>query len=148
MQAAFGGTAPSRVSRDDTDRSQSPASYGLVVLIWLVQVIIYPAFAQIAPEGFTLWHASYTRAVTWIVMPLMLGQVVLLGWLVVARASPWAFLAAGLVAVAWIATFAMSVPAHVRLRSVGLDGGVFRRLVATNWIRTVAWTLTFLLPVA
>ena len=25
------------------------ASFGLVVLIWLVQVIIYPAFAEIAP---------------------------------------------------------------------------------------------------
>ena len=26
------------------------ASFGLVVLIWLVQVVIYPAFAEIAPE--------------------------------------------------------------------------------------------------
>ena len=26
-------------------------SFGLVVLIWLVQVIIYPAFAEIAPNG-------------------------------------------------------------------------------------------------
>ena len=76
------------------------ASFGLVVLIWLVQVIIYPAFADIAPQRFTRWHAGYTRALTWIVMPLMLGQVALLGWLLDARPSRWGFLAAGMVAVA------------------------------------------------
>ena len=54
------------------------ASFGLVVLIWLVQVIIYPAFAEIEPDRFAPWHAGYTRAVTWIVAPLMLAQVALL----------------------------------------------------------------------
>ena len=121
------------------------ASFGLVVLIWLVQVIIYPAFAEIAPDRFARWHSGYTRAVTWIVMPLMLGQVVLIGWLLFARPGPWAFLATGMVAVAWVATFTLSVPAHEKLRAGGLDGGVVRRLVATNWIRTVAWSLAFLL---
>lgn len=119
-------------------------SFGLVVLIWLVQVVIYPAFAEIAPERFARWHAGYTRAVTWIVMPLMLGQVALLGWLLVVRPSPWGFFAAGTVAVAWLATFTLAVPAHDKLRANGLDESVIRKLVATNWIRTVAWTLAFL----
>ncbi len=119
-------------------------SFGLVVLIWLVQVIIYLAFAEIAPERFTRWQAGYTRAVTWIVMPLMLGQVALIGWLLVARPSPWGALAAGMVAVAWIATFALAVPAHDTLQASGLDRAVVARLVAGNWIRTIAWTLAFL----
>ena len=50
-----------------------------------------------------------------------------------------------MVAVAWIATFALAVPAHDTLQANGLDGDVIRWLVATNWIRTVAWTLAFLL---
>ncbi len=54
------------------------------------------------------------------------------------------FLAAGTVAVAWLATFTLSVPAHDKLQAGGLDGVVVGRLVATNWIRTVAWTLAFL----
>lgn len=70
------------------------ASFGLVVLIWLVQVIIYPAFAESAPERFVLWHAGYTRALTWIVAPLMLGQVALLVWLLIVRPSSWGFLLA------------------------------------------------------
>ena len=120
-------------------------SFGLVVLIWLVQGVIYPTFAEIAPERFTVWHAGYTRAVTWIVMPLMFGQVALLGWLLVVRPSPAGYLAAGMVAVAWVATFALAVPDHGRLQSLGLDRSVVARLVVTNWIRTAAWTLAFLL---
>ncbi len=119
-------------------------SFGLAVLIWLVQVVIYPAFAWIDPDRFIRWHAGYTRAVTGIVAPLMLAQVALVGWLVVARPSPQVCLAAVTVAVAWIATFTLAVPAHDRLQANGLDGVVVDRLVATNWIRTVAWTLAFL----
>ena len=121
------------------------ASFGLVVLIWLVQVIIYPAFAEIEPDRFARWHAGYTRAVTWTVAPLMIGQVTLLLWLVVVRPSSCVSLAAGMVAVAWIATFALAVPAHDTLQASGRDRAVVARLVAGNWIRTIAWTLAFLL---
>src|SRR3954449_5458832 len=86
--------------------------FGLVVLIWLVQVVIYPAFAAIAPERFVGWHAEYTRAVTWVVAPLLLGQLALLGRPLLDRPSWWAALAVALVAVAWVATFALAVPAH------------------------------------
>jgi hypothetical protein len=121
------------------------ASFGLVVLIWMVQVIVYPAFAEIAPDHFLRWHAGYTRAVTWIVAPLMLAQAALLAWLAVVRPSPRVLLAAGLVAVAWVATFALAVPAHDTLQASGLDRMVIARLVTGNWVRTVAWTLVFLL---
>ena len=50
-----------------------------------------------------------------------------------------------MVAVAWVATFALAVPAHDKLQATGLDREVVARLVAMNWIRTVAWTLAFLL---
>lgn len=119
-------------------------SFGLVVLIWLVQVIIYPTFAEIPPDRFARWHSGYTRGVTWIVAPLMFGQVILLIRLLVARPSWPACLAAGMVSLAWIATFAIAVPAHDRLQATGLDANTIHRLVATNWIRTAAWTLAFL----
>ena len=123
-------------------------AFGLVVLIWLVQLVIYPAFGAIAPEHFVGWHARYTRAVTWVVAPLMLAQVALVGRLLFARPSWWSALAAGLIAVAWTATFALAVPAHERLQADGLDRAVIDRLVATNWIRTAAWTLAFLVLLA
>ena len=119
------------------------AAFGLVVLIWLVQLIIYPAFAEIAPERFPPWHAGYTRAITWVVAPLMLGQAALLGWLLATRPSRPVVAAAVLVAVAWGATFLQAVPAHDQLRAVGQDRGVIGGLVAANWVRTIAWTLAF-----
>jgi hypothetical protein len=121
------------------------ASFGLVVLIWLVQVIIYPAFAEIEPDRFVCWHAGYTRAVTWIVAPLMLAQVALLAWLAIVRPSPRVLSAAAMVGLAWMATFALAVPAHDQLQAIGLDRAVVARLIAGNWVRTIAWTLAFLL---
>ena len=50
-----------------------------------------------------------------------------------------------MVAVAWVATFALAVPAHDALQANGLDRAVVARLVAGNWIRTVAWLAAFIL---
>src|SRR5205823_1366850 len=63
-------------------------TFGLVVSIGIVQVIVYPAFAAVSPERFIPWHAGYTRTSTWIVALLMLGQEVLLGWLLVVGDAP------------------------------------------------------------
>lgn len=120
------------------------ASFGLVVLIWLVQLIIYPAFSAIEPGRFIAWHAGYTRAITWVVGPLMLGQAGLLGFLLATRPSWLYALAACLVAAAWAATCFLAVPAHDRLREAGPDPAVIARLVAKNWIRTAAWSSAFL----
>ena len=40
----------------------------------------------------------------------------------------------------WVSTFAVQVPLHGKLAK-GFDRAVWCRLVATNWLRTVAWTL-------
>jgi hypothetical protein len=40
----------------------------------------------------------------------------------------------------WLSTMLLQVPEHGRL-SAGYVADAHRRLVATNWIRTVAWTL-------
>ena len=123
-------------------------SFGLVVLIWLVQLVIYPSFAEVDPDRFVAHHAAYTRAVSWIVIPLMFAQVLLVGWLVVERPGRWVVIAAAMVGVAWISTFALSVPDHGRLNAGGLDPAVIRHLVATNWTRTIAWTLAWMLLLA
>ena len=123
-------------------------AFGLVVLIWLVQLVIYPAFASIAPERFVRWHAGYTRTVTWIVAPPMLGQAGLLGWLVVVRPGALTLIAAVSVAVAWAVTAQGAVPLHDRLQANGPDPELVQSLVTANWIRTAAWTVAFLCLIA
>lgn len=119
-------------------------AFGLVVLIWLVQLIVYPAFAEIVPDRFKAWHGGYTRAITWVVAPLMLGQVALMTWLLATHPSWPLASAACLAALAWAGTFLHAVPAHEKLRAGGHDPEVIGGLVATNWLRTVAWTAAFL----
>lgn len=121
------------------------ASAGLLATIWLVQLVIYPAFHSIDPAGFRSWHSGYTAAITWVVAPLMLAQAGLAVWLWFARVEPRGLVAANLAltALAWGVTFGISVPCHEALQRE-LSPVVIDRLVRTNWIRTAAWTLTFL----
>ena len=53
------------------------------------------------------------------------------GWLAIG--------AAALLFALWLSTLLFYAPLHMRL-STGFDAVVHRRLVRTNWIRTVAWT--------
>lgn len=122
---------------------------GLLVLIWLVQLVIYPAFHDIDPAGFRAWHAGYTATVTWVVAPLMLLQAGLAVWLWVAGAGPRWLLGVNvaLIAIAWGVTFWISIPCHNALQRE-LSSQVIDRLVRTNWLRTAAWTLAFLAALA
>jgi hypothetical protein len=51
-----------------------------------------------------------------------------------------AWLGASLAAVVWLLTMLVSVPKHAFLAQ-GFDGRAHELLVATNWLRTVAWTV-------
>jgi hypothetical protein len=115
-------------------------SWGLLVLIWLVQIIIYPAFDRIPAEDFRAFHRWYTVRIAAIVAPPMIGEALLtLHWIwSQPRATP-ALAATTLVAVVWLSTFGLQVPLHRRLQQ-GKAEDLIRRLVATNWVRTLAWS--------
>ncbi len=119
-------------------------AFGLVVLIWLVQLVIYPAFADIAIEGFRGWHSRYTRAITWVVAPLMLAQVLLAGFLIARTPNLFTILYLVLVAATWLLTALVAVPIHNQLGAAGHDAARIQRLIATNWLRTGIWTIAFL----
>ncbi|GAA4448140.1 hypothetical protein [Novipirellula rosea] len=113
---------------------------GLCVLIWLVQWIIYPSFEFCDLDRFQSWHRRYTQLISFFVIPLMFVQVGLHGWAIVSNPSFADGFAILCIAIAWVSTFMLSVPCHNRLQRHGYDVVTIRRLVHTNWIRTVAWT--------
>ena len=45
---------------------------GFIVLIWAVQLVIYPSFKFYSNANLLKWHRLYTKRVTVIVLPLML----------------------------------------------------------------------------
>ena len=116
-------------------------SWGLLILIWLVQLIIYPALARIPADDFVRYHAWYVTRMTMIVLPLMIGEIIVaIAWFILQDDSVYPVVAGGLVIIVWWSTVAFQVPIHKSLRA-GKDRSKLNRLVATNWIRTVAWTL-------
>ena len=49
--------------------------FGLFILIWMVQLIVYPSFRCIDANLFSQWHDKYTGLISVFVVPLMFTQV-------------------------------------------------------------------------
>lgn len=113
-------------------------------LIWFVQVVHYPLFSAVGVDGAPRYAAAHQRLTTRVVGPLMLLEGAGAVWLAarpptgVPALLPIAGLA--LLAVIWGATALAQVPCHRRL-SQGFDEATHRRLVRTNWVRTIGWSL-------
>ena len=120
-------------------------------LIWFVQIVHYPLFAAVGSDVFAAYSRSHQVLTTFVVGPPMLVEALTAGILVIARPAgipawmPWAGLV--LVAILWLSTATLQVPAHARLSS-GFDPAVGASLVATNWIRTIGWSLRAILVCA
>ncbi len=113
-------------------------------VIWVVQLVHYPLFSGVGVEGFTAYEAAHQTRITWIVFPAMaveLGTAAALVWLRPEAVPPWmVWLGFALVGVVWLSTAFVQVPLHTTLAG-GFDGDAHARLVASNWIRTAAWSL-------
>lgn len=112
--------------------------------IWIVQVVHYPLFAGVGAGGWSAYEAQHQARITWVVGPAMVLELVTAVWLVAVPPAnlPREALVAGavLVGVLWASTAFVQVPLHAALGD-GFQADLHARLVATNWIRTTAWTL-------
>ena len=131
--------------------TQAGVTLPLVGLIWTVQVVHYPLFAGVGADRFAAYEAAHAARITRIVAPLMLAEVAVCGWLCVSVPAGvpawWCWIGAGLVGLVWASTGFLSVPLHARLAE-GFDAAAHAKLVATNWPRTILWTLRGLLCLA
>ena len=115
-------------------------TFAMAGLIWFVQIVHYPMMANFDRENFAAHEKEHCDRTGWVVIPLMLGEVFTFALLLLEGVRSNAFLLSGLLlCVIWASTFFLQVPLHRSLLQ-GWNAGAHRRLVATNWIRTVAWT--------
>jgi hypothetical protein len=119
--------------------------FGIVIVAWLAQVIIYPSFAHTYEGVFLTWHRTYASRIAFFVIPLLCGQAIIVGILIHSNGGFLPILSGALIALCWASTFGLSVPCHGRLQRYGKDLIVIRRLVRTNLIRTILWTFVFFL---
>lgn len=120
------------------------ATWYMVGLIWMVQVVHYKMFDRVGSEEFVRYEADHSRLITPIVGVPMLLELGTACLLIVSAPSVfprWAAIT-GLVLILliWLSTAFLQVPCHNQLMN-GFDETTYRRLVSTNWIRTVLWSL-------
>lgn len=130
------------------DQYRTLIDFGLFVLIWLVQLTIYPSFLHTDRDSFRVWHYKYTGQISIFVAPLMFSESALYACLAL-RAGRWHdWLGLVIIGAIWCATILVSVPCHDRMQQDGFDRAVILRLIRTNWIRTAAWTLLVIIDLA
>lgn len=112
-------------------------------LIWFVQIVHYPLFGAVSKEVFIAYEASHKSLTTAVVAPLMLIEL-LTSLALFGLSSPFSraflFVNLGLVLIIWLSTAFVQVPLHNQL-SLSFSEDNIRRLVNTNWIRTLSWTV-------
>lgn len=118
---------------------------GLFVLIWMVQLIAYPVFTYMKHESVQAWHSVYTRRISLIVMPFMAGQTVIYVLLLLKSWSTLYLVQALLILLVWIHTFVVFVPFHAKISQNLVKSDVFRALIAKNWVRTIIWSVLFII---
>ncbi len=130
---------------------QLASTWFMAGLIWFVQLVHYPLMLRVGAADWPVYEREHQRRTTWIVAPVMLIELLSAGLLltlilegaadglVPARTSVVVWISTALLALVWLSTFAVQVRLH-RSLSKFHDARLLRRLVTTNWVRTVAWS--------
>jgi len=120
------------------------ATFWMIAVIWTVQLKFYPSFLRVSDKDFSAHYARYMKKIGWFVTIPMLTEFLTGVWFVFAcGADPrYAFFAAGLglIVLLWLSTALIQVPLHRKLKS-GCSREAQHKLVATNWLRTVLWSV-------
>ncbi|RYB94287.1 DUF1772 domain-containing protein [Nocardioides oleivorans] len=104
-----------------------------------ISVLVYPALAEVPPEGWEHAHDRHSRRVLPLAVGIYAGLVLLLAWTLLAEPrSPgtWVALAGGVVSV--LATALVAAPLHGRLSRVSPAARkpLLQRLVRADRART------------
>ncbi len=125
-------------------------------VIWIIQVVHYPLFEKVGALGYSEYQEAHMKRITWIVMPIMLIELVsgvLLSVFTIDGRGlsdldgiPEQLLWANLIGLGliWASTILIQVPAHMTLRN-RFENSAYQRLVRTNWIRTILWSIRLML---
>ncbi|MGA0163401.1 MAG: hypothetical protein ACO3LE_04010 [Bdellovibrionota bacterium] len=111
-------------------------------LIWFVQIVHYPLFALIDESNFKEFHREHAKKTTWVVAAPMMIELVSSGLAIFFskdRSIHILIMSFSMVFLIFLSTAILQVPLHNRL-SAGKNLDLIRKLVLTNWIRTLLWT--------
>ena len=132
------------MSIDTLWHAQLVVSLLLTGLIFTIQIVHYPTFKFIDSSKFQAFHHFHSSRISTIVAPLMVLELILSGWVFLVLQNTFSLAGLALVALIWSITFFVSVPIHNKL-SGGFQKILIQKLILTNWLRTLLWTIKFLM---
>ncbi len=116
----------------------------LVGVIWIIQLVQYPFFSEVREDNFPKYHAAYTFWITPIVALAMivefLSSIFIVFYAPENIDAKLIYFGLLLTIVVWLSTFSIQVPMHNKL-ALGFDAQAHKKLVNSNWIRTIAWSM-------
>lgn len=119
------------------------STFAMTGLIWLIQVVQYPLMSEVGESSFVQYERGHCDRITPVVLPLMTAELLTAAFLVwkplpgQSTVLVGAFVALLLI---WASTFFLQVPLHNQLCQ-NFSAELHRRLVLSNWIRTVLWSV-------
>ncbi len=119
--------------------------FGLVVLIWMIQRIVYPSFLHYSAENLVIWHKEYTSRFSVIVIPLMFGQLGISIYQAILLTNLYTVVNLVIVILLWVSTFLQFVPIHSGISKGLISKKKLNSLVSKNWLRTFLWSLLFVM---
>lgn len=128
----------------DLEQLRILIDFGLVVLIWMVQLLIYPSFKHFPPNALLKWHSRYTFNMAVIVIPLMFGQLIIYAVQIFKDQTVFSICGILIVLTLWVSTFLQFVPLHQQISNDSFSEKTLKLLETRNWIRTVLWTGLFI----
>ena len=129
---------------------QMATTWGMVGVIWIIQILQYPQMADVPSDGFARFERQHQRRVSIVLALFAPLEIASALWLFLdpGPIPRWLPLVGGLLlAGIWIATALFYAPIHGRLTDA-FDARLHRRLVDANWARTIAWTVRGILVAA
>ncbi|MEA3208894.1 MAG: hypothetical protein QOE70_1951 [Chthoniobacter sp.] len=121
------------------------STWMLVGLIWVIQIVAYPQFLRVSEAAFANYHFAHCLRIGLMATPLLAVEAVTAAGLLYQGHRELPFLiSVGLIPAIWLSTAVLQAPMHTKLMK-GADAGIVRRLIRTNWLRTLAWTTRGLL---
>ena len=112
----------------------------LTGIIITTQIVTYPLLKYVSRD-FTLFHQKYVSRIGFIVAPIMMLELTVVGKMVIDDFyNPLIKLLAFFTILIWLSTFFIQVPIHNQL-SRGKNLTRLKILITSNWIRTIGWSL-------
>jgi len=112
-------------------------------LVWFVQIVHYPLFKGVPLLDFPDYQKR-NFVTGFVTVPVMITELFSGLWILYNDYSDLFLINMILLAIIWGSTFIFQVPTHLALLK-NPSQKLFNKLIRSNWIRTISWSLRSLL---